>query len=181
MPACAVPTLSFRPITDADRLFLTAVYASTREEELRQVDWAAEQKAAFVDMQFAAQHQHYQQHYTQADFLVILCNRVPCGRLYLARWSGEFCVVELTLLPAFRNLGLGTRLLAQILLEADAAEKPVRIHVEHNNPARHLYLRLGFVPIEDHGVHVLLERPHAGAPSTSPAGVLCELHPCTTA
>ena len=35
--------------------------------------------------------------------------------------------------------------------------KAVRIHVERNNPALHLYERLGFRQIGDTGVYLLLE------------------------
>lgn len=166
-------------MAEADLPFLRAVYASTRADELAQVDWTDAQRAAFVAMQFDAQHRHYQAHYTDTDFLVILCDGEPCGRLYLARWPGEFRLVELTLLPGFRNRGLGSRLLAGMLSEADAAQKPVTIHVEHQNPARHLYQRLGFAPVSDHGVHLLMKRPCPGrpdAPQPTPAS-----EPCTTA
>ena len=32
------------------------------------------------------------------------------------------------------------------------------IHVEMSNPARRLYERLGFAPVEEHGVYLLMER-----------------------
>lgn len=165
-------TLTYRPVEDADQPFLMAVYASTREEELKQVDWTAEQKTAFVAMQFLAQHRHYQTHYRQTDFLAVLCDGVPCGRLYLARWASEFRVVELTLLPTFRGRGLGGRILDGVLVEADAAGLPVRIHVEHNNPAARLYRRLGFVAIEDHGVHTLMERPCRVSQDVQPSAAI---------
>lgn len=157
--------LSFRPIEDADQDFLAAVYASTREQELAKVDWDVAQKAAFLTMQFSAQHKHYQAHYSDTAFLVVLWGGEPCGRLYLARWAGELRVVELTLLPAYRNRGIGTQILDGVLAEADAAGKPVRIHVEQNNPAQQLYRRFGFVPVGEHGVHVLMERPFQPAAS----------------
>jgi hypothetical protein len=54
--------MTFRRIADADLPFLARLYASTRTEELAAVPWSAEQKAAFLDMQFRAQHAHYQQY-----------------------------------------------------------------------------------------------------------------------
>ena len=35
------------------------------------------------------------------------------------------------------------------MAEAEAAGKPLTIHVEKYNPSMRLYLRLGFKPIED--------------------------------
>ena len=149
--------LGFRPISPDDQAFLLEVYASTRREELALVDWDEDKKARFLQMQFAAQHQYYQDYYTETDFLIILLDELPVGRLYLARWPGEIRIVDLALLSAHRNAGIGTRILQDILAEARRAGKPVRIHVEKLNPALRLYERLGFTRIADKGVYWFLE------------------------
>ncbi len=149
--------VTFRPVGPDDQAFLLEVYASTRREELALVDWDEDNKARFLKMQFAAQHQHYQDYYTDTDFLIVLLDELPVGRLYLARWPGEIRIVDLALLPAHRNAGIGTRILSDILAEATRAGKPVRIHVEKLNPALRLYERLGFTRIADKGVYWFLE------------------------
>lgn len=153
----AAAGLVFRPVTDADRPFLYQVYASTRAEELAPVPWPEAQKAAFLRMQFAAQHADYQHNYRDADWLVVMHGGQDAGRLYLARWAREHCIIDIAFLPAHRGRGLGTALLEDILEEAAGCGKPVRIHVEKHNPAMRLYRRLGFRPIEDKGVYDLLE------------------------
>ena len=65
-------TVSFRAISDDDLDFLYRVYASTREEEMELIPWNAEQKAEFLRMQFQAQHKHYQEHFGDAKFDIIL-------------------------------------------------------------------------------------------------------------
>ena len=150
-------TVHFRPIRPDDEAFLYEVYASTRTEELAVVDWDEAQKAAFLHMQFEAQHQFYQERYTQTDILIILRDAVPVGRLYVARWQDEIRIVDIALLPPYRNAGIGTAILRDLLAEAAAAHKPVRIHVEKFNPALRLYERLGFAPIEDKGVYLFME------------------------
>ena len=40
--------------------------------------------------------------------------------------------------------------------EAEASGKPVKIYVEHFNPARHLYDRLGFQHVDTNGVYHLM-------------------------
>ena len=47
--------VTLRPTTDTDRELLLAVYASTRVEELDQVEWAPGQREWFLQMQFDAQ------------------------------------------------------------------------------------------------------------------------------
>src|SRR5215468_8153976 len=150
-------TVSFRPIRSDDAAFLYEVYASTRTEELALVDWDEAQKAAFLQMQFAAQHQFYQERYTQTDFLIILHDTVPVGRLYIARWQDEIRIVDIALLPPYRHTGIGTAILRDLLAEAAVAHQPVRMHVEKFNPALRLYARLGFAPIEDKGVYLFME------------------------
>jgi GNAT superfamily N-acetyltransferase len=151
------PVVTFRPIEPGDAPFLCRVYASTREEELRPVPWTPAEKAAFLRQQFQAQHAYYQEHYTGTRFEVILRDGQPVGRLYVARWPDEIRIVDIALLPEHRGAGIGTGILRDLLAEAVAAGKPVRIHVERLNPARHLYERLGFLPIEDKGVYHLME------------------------
>ena len=68
--------------------------------------------------------------------------------------------IDIALLPAFRGRGIGSALITGLFAEADGALLPVRIHVEHANPAQRLYQRLGFAFAgEAGGVYRLMERP----------------------
>jgi ribosomal protein S18 acetylase RimI-like enzyme len=156
--------LRFRPIEPDDQELLFRVYASTREEELAAVAWEPGQKEAFLRQQFEAQHRWYQENYGGAEFLVVLQGGEPAGRLYVVRWVKEIRLIDIALLPAHRNRGVGSAILEEILAEGSAAAKPVTIHVEKFNPALRLYERLGFTPIEDRGVYYLMQR--TPAPST---------------
>ncbi|MBK9711275.1 MAG: GNAT family N-acetyltransferase [Kouleothrix sp.] len=140
-----------------DEPFLRRVYASTRLEELAPLGWSAEQQQAFLDQQFDAQHRHYQTYYGDAEFLLILRDAQPIGRLYVARWPEQIALIDIALLPEYRGAGIGSRLLRALIDEAAAAGKPLRIHVEKFNPALRLYQRLGFYPIEDKGIYWYME------------------------
>lgn len=148
---------TLRPITDDDREFLYRVYASTREDEMAAVDWSAEDRERFLRFQFEAQHSYYQQQFPAAAFDVILLDGEAAGRLYVDRRGDEIRLIDIALLPERRGAGLGGAILAEVLAEAEAAGKPVRIHVEKLNPAQRLYRRLGFRPVEDQGVYSLME------------------------
>ena len=161
-------TLQLRPIADDDWEFLYQVYASTREDELAQVPWSAEEKESFLRFQFHAQRTYYDQHFADAEFSIIEVDGEPAGRLYLDRRQDEIRLVDIALLGNFRGRGLGGRLMADILAEGQAKGLLVRIHVEHNNPAMRLYRRLGFQKIEEQGVYWLMEwKPMASAVSDS--------------
>jgi ribosomal protein S18 acetylase RimI-like enzyme len=114
--------------------------------------------SAFLEQQFSAQDAYYREHYTDTSYDVILAGEERAGRLYVARWEDEIRIVDIALLPDFRGRGLGTALLERLIAEADAAGKPLSIHVEMNNPARPLYERLGFVEAGEFGVYVLMRR-----------------------
>ncbi|MBW3569772.1 MAG: GNAT family N-acetyltransferase [Gemmatimonadetes bacterium] len=157
--------VTLRAATDADLEFLHRLYATTREDELKQVPWTPEQKAAFVSQQFHAQHQYWHQNYTDTSWDLILLDGEPVGRLYVARWPDDIRVVDIALMPEHRGRGLGTRLLRGILAEGEASGRKVSIHVEIFNPARSLYERLGFVQAEEKGVYLLMERHPAAVPA----------------
>ena len=133
-----------RPEEDGDLPFLLTLYRSTREQELSFVDWNDAQKQDFVAMQFEAQRDHYRREYTDASFEIVERHAVPIGRLYLHQRRDEIRVMDITLAPEARNLGLGGALLREVLADAAGTGRSVTIHVERFNPARRLYERLGF-------------------------------------
>lgn len=150
-----MPTL--RPITNEDLPFLRLLYHSTRAAEMALTQWPDTEIKRFLDNQFEAQHYHYQTHYADASFDIIVLDDAPIGRLYLHRRKDEFRIVDIALMAEYRNLGIGSHYLGIIIAEAVANRLPVRIHVEQNNPAMRLYHRLGFTKIDDNGVYSLLE------------------------
>lgn len=158
--------IGFRPIDDNDLSFLRDLYASTRADEMAQVNWNEAQKHDFLTMQFEAQHRYYQQHFAAAEFLVIEQQKEAIGRVYLDRRSDELRLIDIALLPSARNQGLGSKLLLDLLDEARERQLPVRIHVEQFNPAMRLYQRLGFRKIEDQGVYHLMEWWNTTPPTT---------------
>lgn len=138
-------------------LFLGELYASTRQQELAQMPWSDEQKRAFLAQQFAAQHQHYVQHYPDADFDVLLLGRERIGRLYVEEWPSQVRLIDIAISTEHRNRGYGRQILEALKGVCTELEKPLTIHVEKQNPAMRLYRRLGFETVEDKGVYDLME------------------------
>ena len=108
-------------------------------------------------MQFAAQSPYYREHYpdTASTSSSSMASRSD-GSMSPA-WSDEIRIVDIALLPACCNRGMGTTLVRGLQAEAAAAGKPLRIHVERFNPALRLYERLGFRQIDDRGVYLFME------------------------
>lgn len=146
-----------RPIIENDMEFLYRVYASTRHDELALSGWDEDMKDQFLRQQFHAQHVYYQDNYLNAEFSIILQDDEPIGRLYVHRRKDEIRLIDIALLKEYRQRGIGTPLIKDLCTEAKEKDLPVRIHVEHNNPAMKLYHRLGFKRISDNGVYYLME------------------------
>ncbi len=149
--------LTFRPINDDDLPFLARLYATTRAEEMAVVPWSEEEKASFVRSQFEAQHKFYAESFPKCAFRIVLLEGVPIGRLYVDRRADEIRLVDIAILPEYRNQGIGGSLMNDVLVEGRRRAQPVRIHVEHNNPAMRLYKRLGFQQVDENGVYHLME------------------------
>jgi GNAT superfamily N-acetyltransferase len=149
--------ITLRPAGPDDYEFLVEVYGSTRAEELALVPWNNEQRDAFIRSQFNAQQEHYLKTYPAATHDIIVSNGRPVGRLYVARLDHEIRIIDITLLPAERNVGIGSYLIKQLLDDAKQTGKITRIYVEEFNLSLRLFQRLGFSPSEQHGIHLLLQ------------------------
>lgn len=149
--------ITFRPIAEADQELNYQIYASTRADEMKAVPWSDADKESFLRFQFHAQKTHYDEHFPDATFDLILVDGEAAGRLYVDRREDEIRLIDIALLAEKRRKGIGERILRDLLAEGQEKGLLVRIHVEANNPAMRLYLRLGFQKIEEQGVYHLME------------------------
>jgi GNAT superfamily N-acetyltransferase len=150
--------VELRQVTAEDKGFLLSVYASTRAEELAQVPWSDEQKAAFVRWQFDLQQKEYAANYPGIEYEVILVDQQPAGRIWISRDDEQIRLLDITLLGEFQNRGVGTVLLRGLIAEAVRANKRLRHMVfVLNTDARRFYERLGFVVFEEVGAYLHME------------------------
>lgn len=168
VPALPGPRLGgvrVRRIMDGDLGFLCDLYATTRAEELAASGWPQQARQEFLAQQFQFQHRYYQAHYGDADFLLLLLHGQPVGRLYWREHGTQATLIDLSLLPAHRGLGLGTALLEILAAHADSLRQSISLHVEPSNPARRLYERFGFTTMATYGVYLKMRRP-PGTPAS---------------
>jgi Acetyltransferases len=147
--------IALRPITPEDESFLFEVYASTRADEMKLVPWSEAQQEEFLRMQFAAQHKHYQSEYPDADYQIILLHDRSIGRLYVDRRAAEIRILDVTLLPEYRNRGIGSPLIQALIAEGKNTGKAVSIYVDNFGGAASLFERLGFSKVENNGMNSL--------------------------
>jgi GNAT superfamily N-acetyltransferase len=150
--------LFLRTVTAEDDEFLLAVYASTRAQELDQVEWADGQRAAFLKWQFDMQRQQYEARFADTAYHVINFDTQPAGRIWIGENETEIRLLDIALLPEFQNRGAGTLLLKELIEHARRVNKPLRHMVFMlNSDADRFYERLGFVMIEDLGAYRHME------------------------
>jgi len=144
-------TINLRSERPEDEAFLRDLYGSTRQEELEASGLPVEMRAAFLDLQFKAQQQGYRSAFPQAEFHVILLGGQPVGRMVVNRAADELRLVDIALLPQYRNRGIGTGLIQKLSTQAAAAGQPLRLSVLKGQRALRLYQRLGFVKTGESG------------------------------
>ena len=152
-------TVTLRPVTADDEAFLFQLYSSTRQEELDAWGWGSAERKLFLEQQYSAQKQSYLAAFPSADHQIIVDGDQPIGRLMVDRAEHELRLLDIALLPQLRNSGIGTRLITELLAEATAVGKSLRLQVLKVNPAARLYDRLGFVVVGDDGLYMQMEAP----------------------
>jgi ribosomal protein S18 acetylase RimI-like enzyme len=134
-----------RPASASDSEFLIQVYLSTRQAEMGSWGWSPAQQAAFVRMQYDARQRGYAAEYPSAETSIICAGGVPVGSMIIYRGNGEIRLVDISLLPEFRGRDIGGDLIGRLKSEAVRSKVPLKLSVLRDNPATHLYERLGFI------------------------------------
>jgi ribosomal protein S18 acetylase RimI-like enzyme len=132
-------------MTDGDLPFVAALYASVRAAELAMTGWPEEMRRLFLDQQHRAQHQHYRSQYPNAAWLILERDGAAIGRLYFDEAPSDLHLIDISLSESARGAGIGRAILADLIESAGAAGRSMSLFVDPHNPARRLYLSLGFV------------------------------------
>jgi GNAT superfamily N-acetyltransferase len=89
---------------------------------------------------------------------IIQADGVDIGMLKVEERENCIYLGDIQIHQAYRNQGIGTSLIKSVMQSAVIANKPVRLRVLKGNPAKELYLRLGFEEIEIFYDCCILER-----------------------
>src|ERR1043166_1986397 len=138
--------ITLRPAGEADEEFLCKVYSSTRSDEVAAFGWDEVQRQAFLQMQFTMRQRAYKMQYPDAEHSIVLLDETPVGTFIVDRNANRISLVEIAILPEFRNNGIATYLIQRLQQEASASGSAVVLHVDKINlPAKKLYHALGFI------------------------------------
>jgi len=92
-------TVELRPVSESDNEFLVSVYASTRADELAQVEWNEGQKEMFIRWQFRLQRREYATRWADAHYRVIVFDQQPAGPVWVLSIICQLRHLDLSILP----------------------------------------------------------------------------------
>ena len=149
--------ITFREVRPSDEKFLKKLFRTTREREMEIAGLPEEERVKFVNFQFLARKQHYDEYFSSADNLIILSDGKPIGRHMLSRGKREYRLVLTEILPEYQKKGIGSRLVKDFLAEAAQADMPVRLQVQKYEAHLGFLLKLGFVKTGSSDYFIQLE------------------------
>ncbi len=134
-----------RPVTEQDKEWLYALKIDAyRDVVERQFGWWDED----------LQRRMFEDAWQPAAARVIVVSERDVGLLELANREGTLWIANIQLSSTARGQGLGSRIIQDLMGDARADGKPLRLRVLHRNDrARRLYQRLGFVQIGETDTH----------------------------
>ena len=155
--AASDPSIHLRPASATDDNFFLQLYQSSRGDDLRGLDWDEDRISEFLAMQYEAQKNFHATDFPNASDEVVLIDATPIGRLMVDRRADEIRLVEVALLPEFRNRGLGSEIIRNLQKDAGFQGKPLRLQVIRFSRAVGLFDRLGFTRTSETGTHLQME------------------------
>ncbi len=128
--------ISFKPASASDEAFIETVYFETQRWIIERLfGWRGD------DVEREKFHESYDADNTK----LILAAGIPIGWLTVKRRTNEVHLEAIYLRRQDQGCGVGTRLIRNLVAEAQEARLPVRLSTAKISPARKLYMRLGFV------------------------------------
>lgn len=144
-------TVELRESNDADLSFLLAVFAGTRPLEVEALGGLSA-AGAFLAGQWEAKLRAARSAHRHVCEQIIVADGRDAGYVVWGSDADDTVrVVDIAVSEDRRGVGVGSAALQQFLDRADRragdGRAVVSLHVEHDNPARRLYERLGFVEV----------------------------------
>lgn len=144
--------LMLRTAEPGDEAFLLSLFSGGRAD-LEWADLSEKDKDELIRRQYFIQQKQLLTYYPFAEYNIVLLGEQPIGRIYIYKGETVYRILDIILLPQYRRMGIGTKLLKDILREAAVLCKGVELEVAwYNDSATRLYKKLGFHTIEDKGV-----------------------------
>lgn len=152
--------ITLRPGTESDEALLFAIFCEARGAMFAALPEV--QKEKLLRMQFLAQTSSYSDTYPDAERVIVIASGEPAGALLVERSRNIWRLVDISMFGRYRNQGVGTRVIGDLIALAAASGKSLRLQVARENPAVRLYERLGMHTVEGDDVYLTMESAAPG-------------------
>ncbi len=103
----------------------------------------------------AWQRAEHRKDFSAGQLEVVTYDNADAGYIYVCRYPDHIQLADIAILPEFRNKGIGTHLIKQLLSEARSRGIPMGLGVFKINPsALRLYKSLGFVQVSEDDIFI---------------------------
>lgn len=143
--------LSLKPSDATDESFLWRLHQLAYQEVVT---------SQFGSWDPIDQRMRFEEKLKTLAFSIVVADGVAIGALASTRSDGVLTLMELLVLPAEQNKGIGTSIIRRLQEEASSQRVPVMLQVLHLNRARTLYERLGFRVYEVTETHYRMRWDH---------------------
>jgi ribosomal protein S18 acetylase RimI-like enzyme len=157
-----VTNVQLRHAVAQDEDFLLQLYLATQPVETTNWNMSATAREQLLQMQFRGRKQIYTAQYPDAEDLILCLNEEGeverrVGRHLVIRQKDAILGIDLAVLPAYQNQGLGRLVLLGVQHQCAQEGLKFRLQVLHTNPARRLYDRLGFKMVSQDLLYAQME------------------------
>ena len=147
--------ITLRPATADDGSLLFAIFCDVRGAMFAGLP--EPKKDILLRMQFHAQKSGYEQGYPDTEQMIVVADGRSVGAIIVQRSSVIWRLVDISLLAAYRNRGIGTRLIRDLLDHAAECVRSLQLKVARDNPAARLYERLGMQKVAEDDVYLTMQ------------------------
>ena len=151
--------ITVRPVRQDDEPYLRELRAESDSERLL-LDYVIVEEALkkrLLEHQFDARQSYFREADWDKKECLIEMELQPVGSFVVMQDSGEIRLADIVIQKSHRGLGIGFAIIQSIQQESVRSNRPLRLHVEKNNPALEWYGNIGFRVLEDQETHFFLE------------------------
>jgi ribosomal protein S18 acetylase RimI-like enzyme len=112
----------------------------------------------YVEFNYEWDSTKFREHFDPQITKVIQADGIDIGMIRVEARADCIYLGDIQIKREYRDKGIGTQLIETVIQSGNLANKPIRLRVLKGNPAKALYLRLGFKEIQSLDNCHLLER-----------------------
>ncbi|CAG1022872.1 diamine N-acetyltransferase [Patescibacteria group bacterium] len=148
--------LNLRPMLSSDKVFVEALYHASRDD-LRLIDAEEDFVETLIEIQQQAQTIGYGELFPNAMYFIVERQGERIGRIVIDFGMNEVRLVDMVFIPLARGKGYGSEVIQMLQHAATVNQVPLILSVVwHNQVAKALYLKLGFLVQSSTGMYETL-------------------------